>query len=79
MTTKSPIEKAAEEYAHDSFNPDNNWYCYTGCVEDYIAGAKKLAELLEGKAYGVNDPVTTYYGCQMIPLSVLKEIMGEKI
>ena len=73
--SKSKIEQEAEEYAHDSFNPDNDWYSYAGCVEDYIAGAQKLAELLKRRTEIVEGEIYTE---EVIPLSALREIMGEK-
>jgi len=89
--TKSKIEMEAEGYA----DYDKLWIKYVGgldiiddwsdCPADdiakdaYIAGAKKLAELLEEKV----EKLKRYNGLnimdvEMIPLSALREIMGEE-
>lgn len=78
--SKSRIEQEAEEYymrwakAIWELPRDSNssLHLHGGIKASFLAGAKKLAELLEDKV--------VYWGMdneEFIPLSALREIMGE--
>lgn len=83
-STKSKIEQEAEEYymrwakAIWELPRDSNssLHLHGGIKASFLAGAKKLAELLERRTELVE--YEDVYSEEVIPLSALREIMGEK-